>query len=96
MFSSRPTDLRSWAHPRRWTLRTKLLAAILALFTVVSLVVGVVSTVALREFLIGQLDLQLKAVSGRVVGPDTRGLVRCLRLRAPGPPTPTWSRWVSR
>ncbi len=73
MFSSRPTDLRSWAHPRRWTLRTKLLAAILALFTVVSLVVGVVSTVALREFLIGQLDLQLKAVSGRVVGPDTRG-----------------------
>jgi two-component system OmpR family sensor kinase len=54
---------------RGWTLRRKLLAAILALFAVVCLVIGVVSTVALREFLIGQLDKQLSAGAARAGGP---------------------------
>jgi two-component system OmpR family sensor kinase len=55
-----------------WTLRRKLLAAILALFAVVCLVIGVVSTVALREFLIGQLDKQLSAAAARAGGPGHR------------------------
>src|ERR1700730_9265667 len=83
MFSSRLSERRQWTRPRWWpavrTLRGRLLAAILALFTVVSLIVGVVSTVALKQYLTGQLDQQLTAASNRVVGPDQR---------RPGPPAP--------
>jgi two-component system OmpR family sensor kinase len=48
------------------------LAAILALVAVVCLVIGVVTTVALRQFLIGQLDTQLAAASARTAGPPPR------------------------
>lgn len=85
MFSNRLTELKRWAlahagrRPSRWSIRGKLLAAMLALFTVVSLAVGVVSVVALGQFLTGQLDQQLGAVSIRVLGPGARGM---------GPPMP--------
>jgi two-component system OmpR family sensor kinase len=69
MFSNRRTETRPGWHPGRWSLRTKLLAAVLALFAVVSVSVGVVSTVALRHFLLGRLDDQLTAVAARAAGP---------------------------
>jgi two-component system OmpR family sensor kinase len=55
-----------------WSLRARLLAAILALVAVVCLVIGVATTVALRQFLIGQLDAQLNAASARTAGPPPR------------------------
>jgi two-component system, OmpR family, sensor kinase len=54
---------------RVWSLRARLLAAILALVAVVCLVIGVATTVALRRFLIGQLDAQLAAASAQTAGP---------------------------
>jgi hypothetical protein len=44
---------------RRWSLRARLLAALLALLAAVSVVVGVVSVLALDSFLVGRLDSQL-------------------------------------
>lgn len=46
-------------------LRTRLIAAILALLVAVCTVIGVVTTLALRGFLIDQLDAQLAAASHR-------------------------------
>ncbi|HEY3010938.1 MAG TPA: HAMP domain-containing sensor histidine kinase [Micromonosporaceae bacterium] len=73
MSSSQPTEthgpaVRRWP-ARPWSLRARLLAAILALVAVVCLVIGVATTVALRHFLIGQLDTQLAAASARTAGP---------------------------
>ncbi|GAA5156870.1 HAMP domain-containing sensor histidine kinase [Pseudonocardia eucalypti] len=48
-------------------LRTRLLVAMIALFSVMSLVVGAISLVLLRDHLIDQLDLQLQGVGNRVV-----------------------------
>jgi two-component system OmpR family sensor kinase len=48
-------------------LRTRMLIAMIALLAVVSLVVGGISLVLLRQYLIGQLDLQLEAAGGRLV-----------------------------
>jgi len=58
MFSSRLTD-------RRWSLRTRLIASILALMAVVLAVIGVVTTVVMRKQLIEQLDEQVVAASQR-------------------------------
>ena len=52
-------------HQRRWSLRTRLLMSMVALFAVASLVVGIVSVLALRGFLMDRLDEQLAAATGR-------------------------------
>ncbi len=49
----------------RVTLRTKLVVGIVALLTAVSIGIGVISVVALETFLVGRLDGQLKAATGR-------------------------------
>nr|MDT0657437.1 ATP-binding protein [Micromonospora sp. DSM 115978] len=62
-----------------WPLRTRLVAAVIALLAAVCLVISVLTTVALRQVLLVQLDQQVTALaerpSGRPVGP-------------PGPPGP--------
>ena len=55
--------VRDRLRPR--SLRTRLIVVMVALLAAVCLVIGVVSQVALRGFLIGQLDDQLTAASGR-------------------------------
>jgi len=56
---------------RRWfagrPLRTRLVAAVLALLAAVCLVIGVASTLAIRQFLIGQLDDQLAVAADRAI-----------------------------
>ena len=44
-----------------WTLRRRLIAGLLALFTLAALGVGIATTAALRPFLLNRLDQQLKA-----------------------------------
>jgi len=51
-------------------MRTRLLAALLALLAAVCLVVGLVSVVALRHYLLDQLDRQVTAAGGRSVTAD--------------------------
>lgn len=48
-----------------WTLRTRLVAVLVAMMATVSMVIGVVSVVALRSYLLGQLDEQVTAASLR-------------------------------
>jgi two-component system, OmpR family, sensor kinase len=52
--------------PRRWSLRARLLAALLALLAAVSVIVGVVSVLSLDAFLVGRLDSQLAAAGDRI------------------------------
>jgi two-component system OmpR family sensor kinase len=54
--------------PRRWTLRARLIAGVVALFAVVCLVVGGVVTLSLRGFLLDRLDAQVTTVTGRAFG----------------------------
>jgi hypothetical protein len=68
--------------PRRWTLRARLLAALLALLAAISVVVGVVSVLSLDSFLVGRLDSQLAAASGRI----QTGTTFTVRLPATGVP----------
>ncbi|WP_263117904.1 HAMP domain-containing sensor histidine kinase [Cellulomonas fimi] len=54
------------ARPRtRWTLRRRLVAVVLVLLASVAAVMGVVSTLALRSSLIGQIDQRLESASQR-------------------------------
>lgn len=50
---------------RRWTLRRRLVAVVLALLAAVAATMGVVSTLALRSTLVGQIDQRLAAASQR-------------------------------
>jgi two-component system, OmpR family, sensor kinase len=52
-------------HPSRWTLRRRLVLAIVALLAVVSIAIGAVSVLTLRSFLVGRLDSQLTSATGR-------------------------------
>ena len=52
-----------------WSLRRRLLTGILALLAVLCLGIGVVSTLAVRQFLTAQLDNQVLAASARAYGP---------------------------
>jgi len=52
--------------PSRWTLRTKLLASVLALFTVVMLVTSALTVLETRRYLTAQLEADLTAARGRV------------------------------
>jgi two-component system, OmpR family, sensor kinase len=52
-------------NPANWSLRARLLAELLALLAVACLVIGVVSELALRDFLLHQLDAKLIEISHR-------------------------------
>lgn len=52
----------------RWSLRRRLVVSIVALLAVVSIVIGTVSVFALQGFLMGRLDDQLTAATGRSQG----------------------------
>jgi two-component system, OmpR family, sensor kinase len=49
----------------RWTLRARLVAGLLALLAVLSIIIGVVSVVALNHFLMNRLDQQVVSALGR-------------------------------
>jgi two-component system OmpR family sensor kinase len=51
----------------RWPLRTRLLAAVIALLAAVCVIVGVATELALRGFLVHQVDGQLAGASSRAV-----------------------------
>ncbi|MCC2307438.1 sensor histidine kinase [Cellulomonas chengniuliangii] len=81
---------------RRWTMRRRLVVVLLALTAAVAAVMGVVSTLALRDSLLGQIDDRLVAASararsapdridgpGRAPAPDDGS-------PDPGSPAPTW------
>ncbi|MEO6090690.1 MAG: two-component sensor histidine kinase, partial [Umezawaea sp.] len=57
--------MSSSRHPRSWSLRTRLLAEQIALLTLVCLIIGVVTMVALRDFQISKLDEQLRFAANR-------------------------------
>jgi two-component system OmpR family sensor kinase len=61
------TRARAWAHfrrPSRWSLRARLISALVGLLALVSLSLGVTTTVALQHFLLARLDDQLVAAGG--------------------------------
>jgi two-component system OmpR family sensor kinase len=60
-----PDGIR-WRNPSTWTLRSKLVASMLLLFTVMALVIGAASVLSLDRFLTGQIDDQLRASLGRI------------------------------
>lgn len=62
--------VRPWS---AWTLRAKLVASMLALFTVISLCTGAFTVVALGRQLTGQVDDQLKSSMVRLLS-DRRGI----------------------
>ncbi|WP_410658158.1 sensor histidine kinase [Amycolatopsis sp. lyj-112] len=59
------TGPRRWSRPGRLSLRTKLTGSMVLLLTFVCLLIGVASEIALRSFLIDQIDGQLAAASAR-------------------------------
>ena len=50
---------------KSWTLRRRLVVAIVGLLAAASIIVGLVSVLALRGFLMDRLDSQLAAATGR-------------------------------
>ncbi|WP_329110863.1 HAMP domain-containing histidine kinase [Micromonospora sp. NBC_01699] len=69
MSSSPPVEssaLRRWL--TGWSLRARLVAAVVALLAVVCVLIGAATTIALRHSLIKQLDQQLNTVAGRAGG----------------------------
>src|SRR5438105_5888251 len=55
---------RLW-RPAGWSLRARLIVELLCLLALVCVLIGVVTELALRQFLVGQLDSQLQAAGGR-------------------------------
>jgi hypothetical protein len=71
--TARTRSPRPGSSGRTWccsTLRTRLLAALLALLAAVCVVVGVVSVLALDSFLMDRLDGQLTTAAGRIADPQ--------------------------
>src|SRR6266511_281530 len=65
MSSSPPSDrARRWA-PGGWSLRTRLLVAVVGLLGVVCALIGVTTTVAVYQYQLHQLDDRLQAAGGR-------------------------------
>ncbi|OXM50578.1 sensor histidine kinase [Amycolatopsis alba] len=58
---------------RPWSLRRRLIAQVAGLLALVCLVVGVVTELALRDFLLGQLDARLHETSERASRPPPPG-----------------------
>jgi two-component system OmpR family sensor kinase len=54
--------------PSGWSLRTRLVAALVGLLALVCLVVGVATELSLQHFLLGRLDTQLTAAGNRSAG----------------------------
>ncbi len=67
-----PAEGGSWRRPASWSLRAKLVASMLALFTVITLISSAASVVSLNRFLTGQLDDQLRT-SMRALPPGLGG-----------------------
>ncbi len=65
MSSSPRSDLARRWRPARWSLRTRLLVALVAVVAGVCAVIGVATTVAVYQFQVGRLDHQLTAAVGR-------------------------------
>ncbi|MEU3272640.1 ATP-binding protein [Saccharomonospora sp. NPDC006951] len=89
MCSSRRADRR-----RSRSLRGTLLIRIVALFTAVCLLIGVVTEVALRAFLVDKLDEQLLAASGRahgIPGPATAPMASTAPTAPKEPPPEQFS-----
>jgi two-component system OmpR family sensor kinase len=61
-----PPSTARWWHPSTWTLRSKLVASMLLLFTVMTLVIGAASVLSLDRTLTTQLDDQLRSSLGRI------------------------------
>jgi two-component system OmpR family sensor kinase len=72
-----------------WSLRRRLLVGVVSLLALVCLVIGVVSTLAVRQALTGQLDRQLTAAANRTAGPPGRGPGHGTDLIGPGQPVDT-------
>ena len=70
-----PRSRPRWLSPGSWTLRSKLVASMLVLFTVVSVVTGAATVLFLRQVLIGQVDqtLQNSITRFRSIEPQTPG-----------------------
>jgi two-component system OmpR family sensor kinase len=51
-----------------WSLRARLIATMVALLAVVSLIIGVVTTLSLRDYLYDQVDSQVVAGTSRFLG----------------------------
>ncbi len=63
-------------HPSRWPLRRRLVALVLVLLATVATVIGVVSTLALRDSLLTQLDGEVQDANRRELtgpGPEVQG-----------------------
>jgi two-component system OmpR family sensor kinase len=69
MSSSPPTDVSSvparWRSPAGWSLRARLVAAMVALLAIAFIVVGVTTVITLNKALYGQIDEQLTAAAKR-------------------------------
>ena len=68
MPEDRPARLqasRRLLRPSRWSLRARLITALVGLLALVCLLLGGASTVALRQFLVGRLDTQLAQAGSR-------------------------------
>ena len=59
-----------WRAPSTWTLRTKLVTSMVALFTLMSLVTGIITLASLDRFLTGQIDQSLSEALSRAIVPD--------------------------
>ncbi|MBW4717008.1 sensor histidine kinase [Saccharothrix obliqua] len=61
--------MSSSLHPKRWSLRVRLIVEQVVLISIVCAGIGVVTVFALRDFQVHRLDEQLYEVSGRVAPP---------------------------
>ncbi len=73
------TAARSW-HPSTWTLRSKLVASMLVLFTVMTLVIAAASVLSLDRSLTAQLDDQLRSSLSKIP-PQLGGTASSTSLR---------------
>ncbi|MBB5959432.1 two-component system OmpR family sensor kinase [Saccharothrix tamanrassetensis] len=78
--------MSSSLHPRRWSLRTRLIAEQVVLIAVVCTSIGVITVLSLRDFLVDRLDQQLYEAAARVErgGPPIPGLPPPSPLDRPG------------
>ncbi|MBV9091400.1 MAG: HAMP domain-containing histidine kinase [Mycobacteriaceae bacterium] len=87
--STKPALLRRLGSPRSWSLRTRLLAALIALLAFVCVGIGAGTQLALRSFLMHQLDQQVVEAAHRsaVINDlgTPPGMPPPMRHRGPGP-----------
>ena len=74
--SQAPTPVRMPTPPSRWTLRTKLLASVLALFTVVMLATSALTVLETQRYLTAQLVKDLDGAVDRVRTTGAAGRLR--------------------